>query len=183
MATGRRQDRIHGLIGKWRSGRQIALAGLCLLYYRKIAMSSEFGKCASCREFGVAQVTIPVYTIDLEHDGRRYSVTVHNIAVLKCGSCGNQVIPDESDERISEELRRQAGFLFPEEIRKKREALGLSQESLAEHLRVSVATLSRWETGGQIQQRAMDRLLRLYFEVPQARQYLNSDGQRGKVAI
>jgi hypothetical protein len=39
-------------------------------------------------------------------------------------------------------------------------------------LDVSESTLSRWETGAQIQQRAMDKLLRGFFEVPAFRQYL-----------
>jgi transcriptional regulator with XRE-family HTH domain len=44
---------------------------------------------------------------------------------------------------------------------------------LARLLGVGEATLSRWETGGQIQQRALDRLLRLYFAVPPARDALD----------
>jgi hypothetical protein len=34
---------------------------------------------------------------------------------------------------------------------------------LAAHLGVAKETVSRWETGGQIQQRGYDLLLRLYF--------------------
>jgi len=42
---------------------------------------------------------------------------------------------------------------------------------------VAVASLSRWETGGQIQQRALDRLLRLYFGCEQVRTVLADEAQ------
>ena len=38
--------------------------------------------------------------------------------------------------------------------------------------RSSAETLSRWETGAQIQQRGFDLLLRLYFALPAVREYL-----------
>jgi DNA-binding transcriptional regulator YiaG len=44
-----------------------------------------------------------------------------------------------------------------------------TQKELAVQLAVAEATLSRWETGGQIQQRAMDKLLRLFFGLPAVR--------------
>ena len=48
----------------------------------------------------------------------------------------------------------------------------LTQKLLADHLGIAESTLSRWETGAQIQQRAFDKLLRLYFDVPEARRHL-----------
>lgn len=51
----------------------------------------------------------------------------------------------------------------PELIRRTRERLKLSQKQLAEELQVAESTLSRWESGMQIQQRAMDQYLRLVF--------------------
>jgi DNA-binding transcriptional regulator YiaG len=57
---------------------------------------------------------------------------------------------------LSESLRDAAGLLSPEQIRQNREALRLTQKQLANLMRISESTLSRWETGGQIQQRCMD---------------------------
>jgi hypothetical protein len=37
---------------------------------------------------------------------------------------------------------------------------------------VGPATVSRWETGGQVQQRSLDKLLRLYFTLPEVRRAL-----------
>jgi DNA-binding transcriptional regulator YiaG len=129
-------------------------------------------KCSSCRERAVAPITLPSYTADLEHDGRAYAVTVSDLDGLRCGNCGNQVIPDDSFDRLTAELRRQAGLLAPGEIKGNRDRLHLTQKALAGHLRVSDSTLCRWETGGQIQQRPMDLLMRLYFDIPQVREQL-----------
>jgi transcriptional regulator with XRE-family HTH domain len=49
--------------------------------------------------------------------------------------------------------------------------LGLTQKELAERLQIAEATLCRWETGRQIQQRLSDLALRLYFDLPGVRQY------------
>ena len=73
-----------------------------------------------------------------------------------------------SDEQIAAALRRQLGLLSADEIRKSRDALGLSQPALAEHLGVAVETISRWENGVLTQTKAMDRYLRVYFGVPAA---------------
>jgi DNA-binding transcriptional regulator YiaG len=129
-------------------------------------------KCLCCRERSIAPVTLPSFTADLEHDGRAYAVTVRDLDVLRCGNCGNQIIPDDSFDRLTAELRRQAGLLAPGEIKGNRDRLHLTQKALAGHLRVSESTLCRWETGGQIQQRAMDLLMRLYFDIPQVREHL-----------
>jgi putative zinc finger/helix-turn-helix YgiT family protein len=131
-------------------------------------------KCASCRERAVRPVTLDSYTADLDHDGRTYTVTVKNLDVLQCERCAKQVIPDDSFDRLTADLRRQAGLLSPEEIKQNRDRLHLTQKALAEYLRVSVSTLCRWETGGQIQQRAMDLLLRAFFHVPDVRKWLDT---------
>jgi putative zinc finger/helix-turn-helix YgiT family protein len=79
------------------------------------------------------------------------------------------VFDNEADEQIARALREQLGLLSGELIRKNRDELGLSQRELAEHLGVATETISRWETGALTQTRAMDRYLRLYFNVPAAR--------------
>jgi transcriptional regulator with XRE-family HTH domain len=64
--------------------------------------------------------------------------------------------------------------LQPHEVRAGREGLGLTQKELASYLQIADATLSRWETGAQIQQRSMDRLLRGFFFVPEFRRFLGA---------
>ena len=128
-------------------------------------------KCAKCRERAVSPV-IEDYSIALEHDGRSYVVTVPSLSILVCQNCGNRVLDREANQRVSDALRTAAGLLTPSEIKQYRLELGMTQKELAERLKIAESTLCRWETGAQIQQRAFDLLLRLYFAVPAVRYYL-----------
>src|SRR5438132_92851 len=119
-------------------------------------------KCGHCRERAV--VLQPVdYSVEIDHDGRTYTVKISGLVVPKCGQCGTFVLDDFANQQISAAFRREACLLSPEEIRSQRTALGLTQQALADHLGIAVSTLSRWETGAQIQQRVLDRILRAYF--------------------
>jgi len=115
---------------------------------------------------------IPCYEAEIDHDGRTYTVALPDLSVLRCEQCGAVVLDDAADMRISQALRRQAGLLTPEEIREQREALGLTQKQLAGQLGIADATLSRWETSAQIQQRSLDRFLRVLFSFPSVRAVL-----------
>ncbi|MGO9598691.1 MAG: helix-turn-helix domain-containing protein [Isosphaeraceae bacterium] len=132
-------------------------------------MKASRRRCISCRERAVAPTVLPTYTTELEHDGRSYTVSVKDLPVLQCENCKAIVLGDDANTAISAALRREAGLLSPEEIRANRERLGLSQKQLAQYLRISESTLSRWSTGAQIQQRAMDALLRVFFLSAEAR--------------
>jgi len=115
---------------------------------------------------------LPSYEAELEHDGRTYKVALENLNVLRCETCGAIILDDQANERISQALRRQARLLTPEEIHANRQALSLTQKQLAGSLGIAEATLSRWETGAQIQQRAFDRFLRVFFLFPSVRAVL-----------
>jgi DNA-binding transcriptional regulator YiaG len=133
-------------------------------------------KCMYCRERAVSPTTLPSYIAALEHDGRKYPVVVEDFRVLQCQRCGAIILEDSANERLDEALRTAAGILKPAEIRQHREALGLTRQQLADLLRISMFTLTRWETGAQIQQRAMDTLLRLFFQSGEARRILGAPG-------
>jgi|SRR5579864_1926088 len=128
-------------------------------------------KCARCRQREVYP-TEGEYSTEIVHDGRSYIVTLPTLRTFRCRNCGEVVLDAEANKQISEAFRRQAGLLTPEEIRQNRKNLGLTQEELAELLGIAEATLSRWENGWQIQQRSLDKLMRLFFELPEARQFL-----------
>jgi putative zinc finger/helix-turn-helix YgiT family protein len=127
-----------------------------------------------CRERAVSPATIPSYQREVEHDGRRYAIAVDHLEVLQCGNCGEIILDDAANRRISDALRTAAGLMFPGEIRQRREALGLIQKQVANALQISESTLSRWETGAQIQQRCMDRFLRAFFDLEELRSYLST---------
>ncbi len=131
-------------------------------------------KCGKCRQRAVVLASVP-YTVQIDHDGRKYTVTLPNLTVPRCSNCGTVALDEEANREISDAFRQQAGLLSPEQIRLKRQTLGLTQQALAEALGVAVSTLSRWETGGQIQQRCLDRFLRAFFDLPDLRKRLLAD--------
>lgn len=134
-------------------------------------MKSFPRKCGTCRERAVVPAVID-YQAEVGHDGRTYTIILPALNVLRCSRCDSIVLDDDADQKVTDALRRAAGLLSPEEIRRGRESLGLTQKQLAQKLQIGEATLSRWETGGQIQQRSLDRLMRIYFQVPEARRFL-----------
>ena len=125
--------------------------------------------CPGCRQRAV-HADVVDYTTTVEHDGRAYTVTVPSLEVPKCRNCGKLVLTDSANRRISEAFRREAGLLTPEEIRAGRTRCRLDQQTFADLLGISVSTLSRWETGAQIQQRSLNRLMEAYFASPEVRQ-------------
>lgn len=131
-------------------------------------------KCGACRERAVGPATLDSYTAELDHDGRTYLVTVRQFPVARCERCGAIVLDEAGNRRLSEALRATVGLLQPHEVRAGREGLGLTQRELAGYLQIADATLSRWESGAQIQQRSMDRLLRGFFSVREFRQFLGA---------
>ena len=68
--------------------------------------------------------------------------------------------------------RDKYGLLPAEDIRDIRQRFGLTQAALARLLRLGASTLSRWESGRNVQTAAMDVLLRLIRDVPGSIEYL-----------
>ena len=128
-------------------------------------------KCGQCGQRTVIQSTVP-YSVEMEHDGRSYTIEIPALDAPRCQQCGEIVLDDAANHQISNAFRQHLGLLTPEQIRRNRESLSKTQRELAAALGIAEATLSRWETGGQIQQRAMDRLLRLFFAMPAVRNAL-----------
>lgn len=109
------------------------------------------------------------YITCIKHDGASYQVEVDDLRAPRCAACGEIVITTDVDEQLRAALRAKIGLLTPDQIRENRVGLGKTQKELAAHLGAAEATVSRWETGGLIQSRAMDRLLRVYFAFPEVR--------------
>lgn len=133
-------------------------------------------RCGKCGQKAMRLATVP-YATTVEHDGRAYRIEIPALTVPQCGHCQAISIDDEADQQISAAFRREARLLTPEEIRHGREQLGLTQKQFANLLGVGEATVSRWETGAQIQQRALDRFLRVCLATPAAVELLRTDFQ------
>ncbi|MBI2519581.1 MAG: type II toxin-antitoxin system MqsA family antitoxin [Bdellovibrio sp.] len=105
-------------------------------------------------------------------------ITVPNSSHLQCRKCDEVVLRlDESRnlrERALEIYREKYRLLSGDEVRRLRERLALTQIQLAELLRLGVNTISRWESGRNVQTAAMDILLRLVRDVPGSVEYLRS---------
>lgn len=127
--------------------------------------------CGKCGQQAVERETLP-YSTAVQYDGRSYTVEVPEFRVPRCKNCGAMVFDDPANDQITEALRRQVGLLPPERIRSNRESLGLTQRDFAGLLGVGESTVSRWETGVQIQQKSLDRLMRLFFAFPHVREAL-----------
>ena len=133
-------------------------------------------RCGKCGHKRMEVATVP-YATTIEHDGRSYRVEISALTVPRCANCQHISIDDAADQQISAAFRGEARLLTTEDIRQGREKLGLTQKQLANLLGVGEATVPRWETGAQIQQRAMDRFLRLCFASSEAVELLRKDFQ------
>jgi DNA-binding transcriptional regulator YiaG len=129
--------------------------------------------CGTCRAKDVWPAII-AYQAKIRHDGTLHTVDIPNLEIPKCRHCGEVVFSNDTNHHIYMAFRAQVGLLTPEEIRAKRQALGLAAGQLAEAVRVPEALVVDWEDGLRIQTRAQDLLLRTFFAVPEARTFLGS---------
>jgi DNA-binding transcriptional regulator YiaG len=120
-------------------------------------------RCSECGKLTVRPDVIP-YTARVKHDGTLYALSIANLHVYKCQSCGEVLFNDGTDDQISQGLRERLGLLSPQQIRERLGVLGLMQKDFAERIRVAPETVSRWLSGAHIQSRAMDMLMRMFFE-------------------
>ncbi len=131
-------------------------------------------KCGNCGKTAVVESVVP-YSVSCLLDGRRYQVELAEMKAPRCSECGEIVMVDSANEQVSTRLREMAGLLSPEQIRTNREALGMTQTELAARLGVLPCVYERLESGGQLQDLAVDRLLRLYFQSSSVRGLLAED--------
>jgi putative zinc finger/helix-turn-helix YgiT family protein len=103
-------------------------------------------------------------------------VVVPSAAHLSCPKCGEVVLRFLDSKRLGEDAiaiyRKKHGLLSADEIRGIRERFALSQVDLARLLRLGANTVSRWESGRNVQKAAMDMLLRLVRDLPGCVAYL-----------
>ena len=116
-------------------------------------------KCPNCREKRVAEIR-ERYDVTVEYDARHYEISIPDLTLLKCEACGNRVLPDAADDSVSDAIRVAAGLLTPIDMSSKRFGLALTQKDLADLINIPESICARWESGGLIQQRHSDLLLR-----------------------
>ena len=84
-----------------------------------------------------------------------------DVPVRSCASCELEFLDEPAEGLKHEAVCRHLGVLSPAEIRRIREAHGMSRVSFAQVTRLGEASLNRWENGLNIQTHANDRYLRL----------------------
>ena len=103
-------------------------------------------------------------------------IAVPSAAHLSCPKCGEILLRYQDSRRLGEDAiaiyRKKHGLLSADEIRAIRERFDLTQADLARLLRLGANTVSRWESGRNVQSAAMDMLLRLIRDVPGSIPYL-----------
>src|SRR5262249_38126064 len=117
------------------------------------------------------------YDAEIRHDGRVYTFTVPHLNIPVCLAYGGKIFTEKVDDQINAALRSHLHLLAPEEMRAALVRANMTQKEAAERLGIAEATLSRWLNKLQIQSRAMDNLLRVFFAFPQVRTALIGAGQ------
>jgi putative zinc finger/helix-turn-helix YgiT family protein len=84
-----------------------------------------------------------------------------NIPVFVCNRCGCEWTGSDAEDARQIAVCRHLGRLTPDEVRRTRERSRLSQAEFSRITGFGEASLSRWETGAQVQSASSDRLLRL----------------------
>ena len=103
-------------------------------------------------------------------------IPVPAAAHLGCPKCGEVVLRFQDAKRLHQDAiaiyRKKHGLLSADEIRAIRERFELTQADLTGLLRLGANTVSRWESGRNVQTASMDMLLRLLRDLPGSVDYL-----------
>lgn len=122
-----------------------------------------------CPECCTGSLSVRLVTLPGSRNGEDFEVTVDGI---HCDNCGYKTVLNSQSgvftRAVSDAYRIAHGLLTGHEMLELRTRLGLSQVEFAEYLGVGSASVKRWESG-QIQDKAMDNLIRLKAQPEQAR--------------
>ena len=107
---------------------------------------------------------------------RGEKITVEGIERYVCDKCGNDVMSAAMATKLSMALSREyakrRGLLSPEEIKRIRKSLQLTQDDFETMVGISSPTACRWERGTSPQSRTADLLLRALRDLPDMADYL-----------
>jgi len=133
-------------------------------------------RCFKCKKMEVYHDVIP-YTARVKHDNCLYTFPIAELQIQKCRSCGEILFDNDTDDQISQGLREHLHLLSPQQIRGRLKQFGLMQKEFADCIRVAPETVCRWLSGTYIQSRAMDELMRLFFEREEVKHTVLQSGE------
>jgi putative zinc finger/helix-turn-helix YgiT family protein len=121
-----------------------------------------------------------------ERNGEQFAIAMEG---LECDSCGFATLDNrqssEFTQRTSDAYRAAHGMVTGAQMRAYREQFDMNQQEFAEYLGVSSASVKRWELG-QIQDKAMDTLIRLKTDLSAAQrncEELQAQAQEQNVSL
>jgi putative zinc finger/helix-turn-helix YgiT family protein len=129
-------------------------------------------ECPKCGQTSVMPNRMD-YQDTVRFDGHSVTYLARDIEIPICGNCGEKVFSEQVDAQLCEALQRHLHLLTPAEIRDGIGKLGLSDKEVADRLGIAEDLLWRWTHGFAVPSRAMDNLLRVFLQVPEARTVLS----------
>lgn len=93
--------------------------------------------------------------------GADTAILSSEITVHHCPSCGTSFTSEDANVARHEAVCRHLGVFTPQEVRAVREKNNLNQAEFANLTKIGTASLSRWESGLLIQNKAYDNYLYL----------------------
>jgi putative zinc finger/helix-turn-helix YgiT family protein len=126
----------------------------------------ERTKCPICHK-GTLRLEVSDFNASFEDSaGATQEVVVRDIPKKVCDVCGEYILDEESEEKISSAQREAMGLLSADELIRFRRSLLKTQEEMAELLCLGKKTWCRWESNDHFQSESLDRYLRLLIENP-----------------
>lgn len=139
-----------------------------------------------CTECGNELIKVSTPLVE-ELRGEKF--TIEGIERYECPKCGNYEISLDMADKLSadiwEQYRQKHGILSPDQIKRIRAKLGVTQKELEQMFCVSHPTVSRWETGMYVPSPQSSRQLEALRDVPGFAEYLmkKSEVRRKKIRV
>lgn len=127
-----------------------------------------------CRRCGKTEVVMGTASYDPEilHEERMVKFTIPQLHLPICQACGEKVFTEKVSDQIRAAFRAHLHLLTPAEIRAGLGRLNMTPKEAAERLGIEEDTLLAWLDDRQIQSRALDNLMRVFFASPEVREML-----------
>ncbi|HEY7315760.1 MAG TPA: type II toxin-antitoxin system MqsA family antitoxin [Gemmataceae bacterium] len=116
-----------------------------------------------CPVCGKGRLKSEIATERFPYEGDRGPILIEakDVPIQVCEACGETFSGPEAARLRHEAICRALRLLTPDEIKSLRERLGKTQQEFAVLTGIGEATISRWERGRLLQNRANDNFLRL----------------------
>jgi DNA-binding transcriptional regulator YiaG len=146
------------------------------IHFEGVATRPYPWRCGNCGRKAVEPARVN-YEAHAVYEGRSVCVTISDLEAPRCRECGEMLLDDAANQRISQVIRHELNLLEPSQIRANLAALGLTQKAFAAQLGVAPETVSRWISGGMMQSRLADKAMRWFFGIPGVREAASTESE------